>query len=174
MPIITQHELSLADIDKIAARICTKLVCRLDTGCWEWQPDSKIGYGQVRFHVEGAPAYTTVIMLTHRVMLLHASRQTSNPLCACHKCDNPRCNNYDHLFWGTQAENIADARAKNRMNTPYGESHFKCKMTEAEALEIIAHRKQGLGLSQTARAVGKSQGWIRGVYYGQNWKHLPR
>ena len=32
----------------------------------------------------------------------------------CHKCDNPRCINPEHLFVGTQTENIQDAIIKGR------------------------------------------------------------
>lgn len=32
----------------------------------------------------------------------------------CHTCDTPSCYNIDHLFLGTQADNMADAKAKGR------------------------------------------------------------
>jgi len=32
----------------------------------------------------------------------------------CHRCDNPLCYRYDHLFLGTQAENLADMTKKGR------------------------------------------------------------
>ena len=35
----------------------------------------------------------------------------------CHTCDNPPCVNVDHLWIGTQGENVRDAMAKGRRAT---------------------------------------------------------
>lgn len=38
----------------------------------------------------------------------------------CHSCDNTRCINHEHLWLGTHAQNITDARIKGRMGRPKG------------------------------------------------------
>lgn len=37
-------------------------------------------------------------------------------LVICHRCDNPECTNPDHLFAGTQKDNMMDCSAKGRVN----------------------------------------------------------
>ena len=37
----------------------------------------------------------------------------------CHKCDRPPCCNPDHLFVGTQLDNVADMLAKGRNQWRY-------------------------------------------------------
>lgn len=80
-------------------------------GCLEWQggvtPD---GYGVVNFGGETR---------MHRLVwwLLKGEPQVQ----VLHHCDNPRCLNVEHLFLGTQVDNIQDAVRKQRHR--HGLSH---------------------------------------------------
>lgn len=44
----------------------------------------------------------------HPEIILNESR------CVCHKCDNPKCCNIEHLFLWTHSDNMADMRNKWR------------------------------------------------------------
>lgn len=86
-----------------------------NSGCWLWEGSTdKRGYGQLRLSSSGpgSLAYAT------HVSLALAGRHVPSGKCACHHCDNPPCVNPDHLFIGTQLDNMRDAKAKGRMSPP--------------------------------------------------------
>lgn len=78
----------------------------------------KKGYGQV--NMNGRTVYA------HR--LAYALHYGEDPTgkCVLHKCDNPPCVNPDHLFLGTQADNVRDMWAKGRAR-PGGDSKYANK-----------------------------------------------
>lgn len=81
---------------------------RKTESCWIWTGGTITGYGQ--FH----PTDTRV-MKAHRFSWeLHYGPIPAG-LWVLHRCDTPPCVRPDHLFLGTHADNMADARAKGRL-----------------------------------------------------------
>ena len=80
------------------------------TGCWNWtlstDPD---GYG--RF---GAGTKKGLQVTKYAYTLWNGP--IADGLSVLHRCDNRRCYNPDHLFLGTQQDNIADMIKKGRAN----------------------------------------------------------
>lgn len=93
-----------------------------------------------------------------------------------HKCDTPPCVNPDHLFLGTQQDNLADMRAKGRSRrgeVPQGEEHPDAKLT-AEDVRIIkfAYACGGAFQATIGEVFGVSQAVISAVVRRQIWKSV--
>lgn len=79
--------------------------------CWLWTASATKGYGQF---VSARPGYQSHHQ-SHRVSYEIAHGSIPNGMSVLHRCDVPLCVNPDHLFLGTQSDNLADARAKGRL-----------------------------------------------------------
>ena len=83
-------------------------------GCWEWTGS----------HTGGRSRYGVFYLLSGKVLAHRASYLVNVGIIpegfgVLHKCDNPSCVRPDHLFVGTQADNVADAMSKGRMRSPF-------------------------------------------------------
>jgi hypothetical protein len=76
----------------------------------------------------------------------------------CHKCDTPACVNPDHLFEGTQLENLADRERKGR--TVRGEQHPATKFTDAQVAQIRAEVAGGASQTAVRLAYGISRSHV--------------
>jgi hypothetical protein len=78
-------------------------------GCFEYQGHiNKYGYGRCKFKSKN---YSV-----HRLVWKLIKGDIPEGLCVLHKCDNRKCVNINHLFLGTQQDNIDDMMNKGRLN----------------------------------------------------------
>ncbi len=127
-----------------------------ESGCWEWM-GQKNGYGYGLIWRDGKP------VRAHRVMYeLHAGKPLGADEVVCHRCDNPKCINPDHLFVGTRADNNADMRAKRRHK--FSEAHWNAKLTASDVAEI---RNSGELQHVLAAKFGVSQPTIGRIMRGE-------
>ncbi len=91
---------------RLAERFWSKVV--RGEGCWIWAASvDDHGYGRFgigRLRIEPA----------HRVAWMVANGPIPDGLSVLHRCDNPPCVRPDHLFLGTQRDNMRDMIAKGR------------------------------------------------------------
>lgn len=102
----------------------------------------------------------------------------SGDVCVLHRCDNPPCVRPDHLFLGTQADNIRDMRAKGRGHDgsgggQVGSQHHAAKLTEADVVEIRRLRASGLLHREIAERFNMSRCQIGDIARGTAWSHVP-
>lgn len=135
--------------------------------CWEWQGTiSPNGYGHMRYRDKDYVA--------HRVSYEFRHGPIPSGMFACHKCDNRGCVNPDHIFIGTQADNIADMIAKGRQHKAYGSATSGAKLNDHLVVEIRKRYATG-DISQQAlgREYGVDGKTINAVIARKTWRHVP-
>lgn len=133
--------------------------------CWEWQGyRSHKGYGQMQINRQVVPTHRVAWELTHGPI--------PDGLHVLHHCDNPSCVNPNHLFLGTNADNVADKIAKERQ--PIGTRIGNAKLTEEQVIEARQRfAKGGISMASLAREYGISGVSMRSALLRLTWKHLP-
>ena len=109
--------------------------------------------------------------LAHRLMWERVYGPIPKGICVLHRCDNPSCVNLDHLFLGTQAENIIDmCKKKRNRNIPmHAEKHPMSKLTWKD-VEKIRNLKGKIPQNKIAEMFGVGAMTISRVINNKLWK----
>lgn len=146
-------------------------------GCWLWTGcKTPRGYGYMSIDGKNKRAHRIVWELIHGPI--------PAGLYVCHHCDTPACCRPDHLFVGTNADNMRDAASKGRMAAgdrhgtrlhpgcmPRGEKNSRSKLTAEQVAEIRRLRECGQSTVALGTQFGVSQAAIWWICSGRNWKH---
>lgn len=140
--------------------------------CWVWTGPKGAGgeYGMLTTGTRGKESYRRV--LAHRLSWTLHFGEIPEGLVICHHCDNPPCVRPDHLFIGTQEDNVRDMWRKGRGRTGRhdafvhtrrvsGERHHRAQLTDSEVAKIRHEWDTGSrNQSALARRYGTTQATI--------------
>jgi len=144
-------------------------VQRLDENdCWPWLGRVRAGYGTSSIY-----QYRTSIS-AHRLALA-STVGFAQGMYALHSCDNKLCCNPKHLRWGSQAENLADLRARNAAYRATNElqmrelgfSTRKLSPPQVEYIRLLL--AGGFKVSQCAEWYGVGETTIRYLAEGRTY-----
>lgn len=140
-----------------------KIMPEPNSGCWLWTGAiQNKGYGHIGNKTRGEH------LLAHRVSWMLYHGPIPDGLCVLHKCDVTYCVSPDHLFLGTQADNLADMRAKKRH--PFGEKNGMAKLTKPEVMAIRrVYRAGGVTQYKLADQYGVTQSAISNIVRYRRW-----
>lgn len=134
---------------------------RVPSGCIEWVKGcNQFGYGYLNFR--------GISYRVHRAAFELAHGQIPDGMVVCHRCDNRRCLNVEHLFLGTGLDNMRDMTAKGRQL--HGERHHSARITAATAAEIRRNFRSGIGRPVIAQSLGVSYDVVYRVTTNRSWK----
>lgn len=88
-------------------------------GCWVWTG----GRGAGKFDYGYFWTSEKKLVKAHRFSFEMEHGSIPDGMVICHRCDNPPCVRPDHLFLGTQKDNIHDMDAKGRGKRPGKRTH---------------------------------------------------
>lgn len=150
---------------------------RKSEGCWEWLGElDKQGYGR--------------FWACNRRCLAHRYSYAANNgdpagLLVLHRCDNPKCVRPEHLFLGTQKDNIQDCVRKGRK--PRGDSSWQrrlpervsrgeqagnSRLKESEVLTIWSMARSGMTLLEVSEIFQIDFSTVSQIKRGKTWKHI--
>lgn len=137
--------------------------------CWEWLDHcTKGGYGQFKLGHK--------MLTAHRVSWNLTYGPIPEGLCCCHKCDNRKCINPNHMFLGTKKDNTQDMISKGRHSyvSHNGITNGRAALTESQVIEIrrLYTLENHMLQKELALLFGVSKSQIGNIIQRKVWKHI--
>lgn len=142
------------------------------SGCWLWSR-AKFGGGYGWFFIskKGGKRLSDY---AHRASWKVHFGDIPDGMQVLHRCDVRSCVNPDHLFLGTNLDNIKDRLSKDRPKTGTpGSKHARAKLTEEDITKIRSSYSREYGkLKKLAGEYGVSVHTMCSAIKGRTWKHV--
>ncbi len=173
-----KHAASFVKSQPLAERFWSKVnkdgpvpAHRPDLGpCWVWTDACKKrdGYGIFSAKINGKWG-------THqaqRIAWLLAKGKIPEGHGVLHYCDNPPCVNPNHLWTGTQLDNMRDCAAKQRCSKRWHEiGNPKCKLKQEDIAKIKAMVQEGKTRKEITAVFGITRGQIWRICTNKTWTY---
>lgn len=133
-------------------------------GCYEWLgPKSPKGYGW--FTIPGAK-------MAHRASWILHHGKIPCGYHVLHKCDNPGCVRIEHLYLGTNSDNIRDKVLRNRTQRLKGQMNPSVILSKKQVLHIRREYSRGKTQGVLAKKFKISQANISRIVRRETWAHI--
>ena len=162
--IILEEGAKTMDKEKIKTKLLNNRTLK-DNGCWVWNRALVAeGYGFLRV---GKKSFRT-----HRLSaMIFKNFDIRSKLLVLHHCDNPPCFNPDHLWIGTQYDNIHDMKKKKRNDNVCGERVGSHKLTRKQVIDIRReYIPRKITMQKLADKYRVSSSQIENILYNKQWK----
>jgi ribosome-binding protein aMBF1 (putative translation factor) len=138
-----------------------------EEGCWEYQGVIHgHGYGIISLRVSSRPT-AALAARAHRVSYAFYNGVDPAEMHVCHKCDNRKCLNPDHLFLGTHQDNMRDKGVKGRVK---GEANPNSKLTLGVVKDVVKAILEGKSNPTIAKSCKVKHNQISRIRHGKAWK----
>ena len=149
-----------------------RFMAKVDTtsspiGCWIWNASTRSnGYG--KFRVKG------MYWGAHRFSFFMFIGPVPHDLFVCHSCDNKSCVNPDHLWLGSNKDNLDDAVRKglHGKNLKRGETQHASIFTDADVLIMRRLANKNFTHGQIADLFDVERRCVSKVISRTTWKHV--
>jgi predicted XRE-type DNA-binding protein len=154
-------EIILTEKDK--QRFYRKVKFGSSDDCWEWNAYTYRGYGRLFVNKKST--------LAHRISyIIFYGKQILDDMQVCHKCDNRKCVNPNHLFIGTNQDNALDMEQKGRGRHPKWSNHWNAKITEKDVIDIRnLYHNEKITLKKIANIYKLNWGSVSQIVSGKCW-----
>lgn len=133
--------------------------------CWEWTGMlDDDGYG--RFKIKGTPK------AAHRLSMIIEHGSVPTGMWVLHNCDNRKCVNPNHLYFGTPSMNSMDRENRGRGRSLIGENNGYNKLVDSSVIQIKGLIRNGVTGREIAKKFNVTPSLISLIKNNKIWTHI--